>query len=658
MTYRRRVALIAVALFLLNVGLNVPLFVRGDAPYRDSIEGGYRGMSRFIAEHPNPWGWSPLQYAGLPTQFVYLPSLHYASAGVSWVTGIPPGYAYKLITATAACAMPAVMFLFVLAFTRSVIWSAAAALGVTFFSPLYGLIPQVDKDRGMVYLPWRMHVFAKYGEGPHIAGLTLIPIALLALRGVAAKQSFWLTPIAAALMACIALTNWVAALALALCCLTYLLAVWRRPEESLSLWRVAGAGALAYAYACFWLTPTFVHTIAFNWPLDAFNYKLQQMQRVLLVLWVGGTFGLWAFVRWLRWPVYPTFVALALFVFGMPVLVFYSYGIDVLPESRRYAPEFELFLVLAVFAFFHFALTRPNGVRLVCAAAVAIPLSGVAWKQAATYVGQGHSKWWPIPRERTTEYQVAKWINDRKPQGRVLASGGLRFRVNSWFDLQQVGGAFESGLRNRVPVGLAYQIRTSIGSTPESDAADSIEQMTAMGVEYVVIHGPKSAEHYRDYRNPMKFEGVLERVHSAQDDYVYRVPFRSLAHLVKAEEHPAYPVKGFIRSFVAALQDSSRRTLETRWLGPEAIEVRGPVPQGFDVTLLVTHDDGWVATQDGNPVAIDKNKLNYMVVKTRPATASVVRLDYRGVPEQRLFFLISLAAVTGTAWRVYKRRRV
>ena len=45
--------LVAAAIFFLNVALNWPLFLPGDSPYRDSIEAGYQGMSRFIAQHPN-----------------------------------------------------------------------------------------------------------------------------------------------------------------------------------------------------------------------------------------------------------------------------------------------------------------------------------------------------------------------------------------------------------------------------------------------------------------------------------------------------------------------------------------------------------------------------------------------------------------------------
>ncbi len=64
-------------IFAINLALNLPLLSPGELPFRDSIEGGYASMARFFAAHPNPWGWNPTQYCGLPTQFTYLPLLHY-----------------------------------------------------------------------------------------------------------------------------------------------------------------------------------------------------------------------------------------------------------------------------------------------------------------------------------------------------------------------------------------------------------------------------------------------------------------------------------------------------------------------------------------------------------------------------------------------------
>ncbi|MGH9631514.1 MAG: hypothetical protein ACRD7E_24680, partial [Bryobacteraceae bacterium] len=103
-------------------------------------------MSRFLAEHPSPWGWNPLQYFGLPSQFMYVPGLHFAVAALIWLTGLPADYAYKLVTSMLAALGPVTVFLMVRYFTRSSGWAFGAALAYTLFSPCYGLIRQLDGD--------------------------------------------------------------------------------------------------------------------------------------------------------------------------------------------------------------------------------------------------------------------------------------------------------------------------------------------------------------------------------------------------------------------------------------------------------------------------------------------------------------------------------
>ena len=642
---------LALAIFVLNVVLNWPLFLPGESVYRDSIEAGYQGMSRFIASNPSIWGWNPLQYCGQPTQFTYLPFLHYATALIALVTGAPPEHAYKIVTATLACLGPVAVFWLVAYFSRSNWWAMAAAVGFTLFSPVYGLITQMDKDRGVVTLPWRMHVFAKYGEGPHVSGVTLLMGAMLAAFATATGRKFWHVPVTAMLFAAVCLTNWVAALALAITCLLMMLAAFRLQ------WRLIGALVLAYGLACFWLTPTFIRTVAFNWPVDAFNYKLQAAQNWLLAGWVAGTLAL-RLLQWaLRWPFYISFTTLGLYGFGYPVLIYYSWNIDTIPESRRYALEFSVFLLLTLVEFIRWGVTSSNRVRQVCAASVTLILLFAGAPAATKYLTQGYEKWRPIPRETTDEHRIAKWIADRRTDGRILVTGSLRFRVNKWFDLHQVGGTFESGLRNRVPVNFAYQIRTGIGSRPDEEAQEAILQMKAVGAEYVVVHGPGSKEHYRDYTNPMKFEGVLEKVFADDNDWVYRVPFRSLAHLVKPEEQPEYAHRRWLKPYVAAIDDVARPTLRFRWLSPRQIEVEGPVPAGHDVVLAVTQEAGWQATQDGAAIPMDSNTMNFIVAKARPSAHSVFRFEYKGTPEQRGMAVLSVSVWTGMfvfLWRRWK----
>lgn len=625
-----------VILWLVSVWMHAPLFSRLDPPFRDSIEAGYQSMARFVAQHPNPWGWNPTQYGGMPTQFMYLPVMPYTAAALSWLTGIDAAYAHRLVAATLATLAPVTLFALVWYFLRSPRWAAVTGFAYLIYSPLYGLVEAVDKDRGLIYLPWRLQVLAKYGEGPHNAALALLPLAVIALWRCAIRRDVGSLVLAAIAMALVVLTNWVGALALAMSCGLLLLAVWGKAQEhQFSFRRAFGAAGLAYLLACFWLTPSFIRTIAFNWPKDAYDYKVDDRTLPLFAGWLAGVLV----IRLLflgRREVYLCWSTMALWAFGYLTVIYYSWSHDVLPESRRYALEFELMIFVAVGAWLWRGWQSKNSVHRFCAIApmALMLLQGV--KQGAQAFTQPAAQWQLAPREASTEYRIAKWLAEQKPRGRVFATGGLRFRLNSYFDVPQAGGTFESGLRNRVPLGFAYHVRTGLGSIPAEDARDSVRDLQALGVEYAVVHGVKSAEYYRDFKNPAKFDGVLERAAEFGPDVIYRVPFRSLATVVRREELPAAGDWRSIAAYGAALSDAGRPAPVVTWEGPARVKVEG-VPAGGLVSLAVNADEGWQVTPA--TVKIEENKLGWITLSGNAV------LERVSTTEQRAF-----GALSGFAW--------
>ncbi len=594
--------LAAVFILAINLALNWPLFSSGESPYRQSIELGYAGISRFIAEHPNPWGWNPFPYCGLPTQFLYLPVVPYAVAVGTWILRAPHELVYRSFTSALTCAGPVAVFFLAAYFTKSRVWAVVAALAYTVFSPSYGLFEQIHRDRGITQLPWRWQVLVKYGEGPHNVGLALLPLAVIALWAAGKGRQFWQVAVAAMMLALITLTNWVAALALAFVFLAFALCA--IGLQGLDLRRLFAAAGLAYLLACFWLTPGFIRTIAFNWPRDAVNYRLENG-----FVTIGGFLLALALVRftlhWFRVGFYRSFVTLCAFGFGWVTLRFYAGGVDTVPESHRYAIEFELFLILALCEWFRMALIGGDPVKQGCAVACASIMLLMGIGPAQQYVMHGWDKWRPGQREETAEFRMARWIAEQKPGGRVLASGGTRLRLNSWFDLQQIGGTFESGLRNRKPLEASLRIR--------NDEKTPVEMLIAMGVEYVAVHGPVSSEHYRDYRFPRKFDGVLEKVYAEGDNYVYRVPFHGLAGL-----------------------------METKWRGTDDLEITGATPDGGSVAVAVNYDPGWRALQDSKPIAVEADSFGFIKLAAAAVAQSRIELHYAGTLEQRCMAGISL----------------
>jgi hypothetical protein len=173
---------------------------------------------------------------------------------------------------------------------------------------------------------------------------------------------------------------------------------------------------------------------------------------------------------------------------------FYLYGMDTIPESRRYVLEFELFLFLAIFSWIWLALRSREAIDKACAALVILVLLYSGSAQVSKSLARSWNDWGIVDREQTLEYRLAKWLNDQHPKGRVFVSGGLRFRLNAWFPLQQVGGTFESGLRNRIAADYFYQVRTDANSKSGEEVADALRELSAIGAEYAVVHDAGSEE--------------------------------------------------------------------------------------------------------------------------------------------------------------------
>lgn len=659
----KRDVLAAVVLFFINVSLLWPLFTPGEFPYRGSIEAGYVSMARFIASHPDPWGWNPTQYCGQPTQFMYLPGLPYLTAALHWMLPrVPVEYLYRLLTAVLACAGPVGVYFLALAFTSSRRWALSAALTYTLFSPLYGMVWQIDHDRGFAQLPWRIQVLVKYGEGPHNAALTLMPWAVLAAWRAGIHTGFRPIFTAGILFALTALTNWVGTLALAWSCLILLiLGWWERKECGFQAKRLLAAAGLGYLLAAFWLTPAFIKRIALNWPRDAFAYRLGREQVLLLAGLLLGLAILLELRRRRLVTLYLAFLLIALFGFGWVALGFYWLNENLLPESRRYALEFELFLLLAGVEALRLAVSNPCAFIRYPAMAAALLLYSTGVRQAWNYVTADPERWRPRPVSTTAEYEVAQWLAAQKPAGRIFASGGLRFRLNAWYELPQVGGAFETGLRNGIPLELAYQIRTGIQSKPGEEGPDAIRELQTLSVEYVVVHGRGSEEYYQDFSNPNKFEGLLDAPYRRSGDVVYRVPFRSYAALVYPSELPSVPPTqghlAVLKPYAQALTDQARPQLAVIWENPNRLRIEGDFITGMLVALSVNYDEGWHAYQGQRILPVTETKLGFMAIQPHPQEKAPIWLEFRSSSEQRLMALLSAIAWLGCGVLLFRRTK-
>jgi hypothetical protein len=275
------------------------------------------------------------------------------------------------------------------------------------------------------------------------------------------------------------------------------------------------------------------------------------------------------------------------------------------------------------------------------------------------FVGHRYQKWQLQDKEGSTEYRVATALNDLHPTGRVFASGGTRFRLNSWFPIPQVGGVFETGLKTRVPLIIGYQVRTDLGLAKGREAEESILMLRSLAVEYIVVHGPNSEEYYHDYKNPRKFEGVLEKVWEEKDDAIYRMGPVRYAHLVKKDEIPTITIQyGYQKPwypYINAMLDPARPVLQFHWENARRARVDGTLPQGMHVAFAIPWDPNFHAYQNGKAVALRANSTGLMVSDALPENST--SLDLRFEPSWEELFCALLSAVTAIGCVVYLFRK-
>ena len=121
----------------------------------------------------------------------------------------------------------------------------------------------------------RLHTLVVDGDGPHIASITLLLIAILALhlaieRGGAVRA--WAAILA---FAAVVLTNWLGTFALAIACFCYLLARSSSDRRHLrTLATTAGIGIIAFCLIVPWIPPSTLGDIQRNAQFNIGEYHM------------------------------------------------------------------------------------------------------------------------------------------------------------------------------------------------------------------------------------------------------------------------------------------------------------------------------------------------------------------------------------------------
>ena len=425
-----------------------PLFSAKYLGQWSSIESTFIADGRFLASHWFHPLWQPLWYCGTRFDYVYPPVLRYGTALLSRF--FIPVEAYHIFTAVMFCiGIAGVYFLVrVMSESRGSAWLAAA--GCALISPSFLFLPAIRHDAPYL-MPQRLGVLLRYGEGPHISAVSLLPFALtFAFLGLQRKRPAALA-LAAIFCALVALTNFYGATSLALLYPILVWAVWITTRDHGVVLRAAAIPALAFALAAFWLTPSYLRI---TW--DNLRYVAEPGNKYSLAIAAGVAIAfalasfLWAAGRSER--VYVVFAAGALLCFGLTVLGYFAFHFLVVGDARRLIPELDMVILIAAAEALrrlglHKEVLHKKWSGTPAAKAVAILLvAGAAWP-ARHFVRHAWDFYQPDQNyQRRIEYRMQEWIAANLPQTRTLVDGSIRFWWDAWRDLEQEDGGSDQGL--------------------------------------------------------------------------------------------------------------------------------------------------------------------------------------------------------------------
>jgi hypothetical protein len=604
----------AVLAFVLASALIWPIYKIKYTDNWASIESTFIADGRFLKAHwPHP-RWQPLWYCGTRFDYVYPPALRYGTAVISQALGVLPVRGYHIYTALLYATGIAAVFVLVLAGTgsRAAAWVGAAA--AAFCSPSFLFLTHIRED-AVFRWPQRLNALIRYGEGPHMSALAVLPLALAAAwfglrRGRPAALA-----LAAVASALVVSNNFYGATALAMFFVPLVWALWVAHGDRWIWARAAAIAALAYGLTAFWLVPSYVRITLRN-----MQYVADPGNRwsIFVALAAAAVFAAvsWRLAHGRKERAWPLFVCGAAAAFSLNVLGSYYFKFAIMGSAERLVPELDLVLILLALE-----ILRRRGWRY-RAAAVA-PVALALWFHWP-YLARPWKlfTWDPVPQNRV-EYQLTEWMSRHMPGSRALATGSVRFWYNAWFDLPQIGGGSEQGLLNQVVVPAQWQLTG--GNNPELARL----WLVALGADAVLVHEKNSREVYHDFVHPQKFRGSFPVAYdNGAGDIIYRVPRKpGLARVVDrtralALKPPAYDTDVENLKAYADLMEAGDAPAML-WESTDAFRISGTVAPGQSLASLVSYDPAWRAYAGAQPLAIHKDAMGFMLIDVPPGAQDV-----------------------------------
>lgn len=653
------------ALYALTALLIWPLF---GLVYHNwgSIESTFMAHARFLVEHwPHPQ-WQPLWYCGTRFDYVYPPALSYGTAILSILFSLSIQQAYHIYVGLFYCLGTAGLYVLVRALSSSRVMAWGAAIITTLVSPSFHALELIRIDALSVYsAPQRLNALVRWGEGPHISALCVIPLALAFSYWAMTRRNLAALSAAAVLCALVVSNNFYGAVSLAIFYPLLVWSVWVTHQEHQAWLWAAAIPALAYGLTAVWLSPSYLRETTENLATveaSGDSYDVAIVAALMAVYLVAS----YVFGRFRRDLIYVIFVVGATAIFVLAVLGDVWLGLHVFGSAMRLVPELDIALILAWLLICRSLAARmpllmPAQLRVWQAAAVVLALVPLACSKH--YVTNAWRLYVEDPNyEQRVEYRLSHWMAENRPGVRAYTEGSIRFWYNVWDNLPQLTGGSHQGMLNQNLNAVEWNLRSA-------EAGEwAKEYMLAFGAGAAIVSDKTSEDVYPTLLDPRKFDGVLPvLLDNGAGDVIYEVPRRFPARARVVDEavvSALLPVtegwqRDRLQAYVRTIEQGPDSPVAQEWRGPEMMLLRATLQPGQLLLVQESYDPAWHAYLGEIEIPIREDMLGQMLVEVPPGEQEI-RLQFEK-PLENLVGGIITALSIGTILALFaagiRRRR-
>jgi hypothetical protein len=594
--------------------------------------------------HPTWW---PFWDGGIPFEFTYAPLLPALMASLKLALGVPLDRAFQIITAAVYCLGPLTLFAAAYLFTRSAHGSFLAALIYSLTSPAQLLAPDLDGSINSVWAARRLAVVSMWDDTPHMLALMLLPLATVAMYLALTRTHAFYRIAAIVLASLMVYASAFGAMLMALVSLALLIAL--PPGERLRRARtILLIGLFSYALAAAFLPPSLLAAMRAAGGVGGPGTWLRLILAVAAITLFFYYVSRWTSSNVLR------FLALLTFLVSAPPLVDFYLHQRILPQPERYKLEMDALIpLLLVFGLRSWFNRLPVGVRAVLLTAVlAVAGSQLVWyRTTANYLFR------PTSLDQTVEARASQWVAQNLPGVRVAMPGSIAMWADTFGEIPQFAGGSWSIAYNRMQQ-VGWQAQLGASDSREQDANISLAWLKAFGVGAVGVSSLQSAEYWKGFKHPDKFEGLLPVLWRSDGVTLYRVPVErpSLAHVIPSSAVVRSPPRdpadiAPMKPYLDAIDDPALPAAPMTWEGRNRIHVHTTISPGQALSLQISFHRGWHATANGRRVLVQRDALHLTWLEPVCDGPCDVQLDYDGGREIRLSRYLSVTAFLGLlAW--------